>query len=313
MIEFSILGRSFRATGTDAALAAMLRLRYDFPEYVLPEHPFQIKLEVLSQSPTDFPETTASDQLQMLSGPMAIWNGDPIFWLGSLSTGGRIEVLEAGVKLALWGSSDSRFEIAMIGLAEGLRASGLISLHTSMPARDGRALALLGPSGRGKTTSLIRALHSGLQPVCEDFAWCEPSTARVYGFDRGLRLLPDTAELFKQLFQMQASQIQSNQVQAGEWQGDKWFVPYSSFTQRQNATLVALVLLERQPELPTAWLEVAPRAAALALWEASGMPLSGVVQQRTSQEIGRLARMPAYTLRLGQGEIDWASGPLRIA
>ena len=309
MIEFSILGRSFRATGADAALEAMLRLRYDFPEYRLPEHSFQIELEVLSQSPTEFPGTAPSDHVQMFSGPLAIWNNDPVFWLGSSGTGGQIEMLEAGVKLDLWGSSDSRFEIAMIGLAEGLRASGLISLHTSMPARDGRALALLGPSGRGKTTSLIRALSSGLQPVCEDFAWCEPSTARVYGFDRGLRLLPDTAKLFEQLFGLQASQIQG-----GEQQGDKWFVPYSSFTERQSATLAALVLLERQPELPTAWLEVAPRAAALALWEASGMPLSDPVRQRTSQEIGRLARtLPAYTLRLGRGEIDWHSGPLRIA
>ena len=287
----------------------MLRLRYDFSEYALPAHPFQIELQVISQSPTEFPETAPSDQVQLFSGALAIWNNDPVFWLGSLGTGGRIEMLEAGAKLALWGSSDSRFEIAMIGLAEGLRASGLISLHTSMPARDGRALALLGPSGRGKTTSLIRALSGGLQPVCEDFAWCEPGSARVYGFDRGLRLLPDTAKLFEQLFQMQASQIRG-----GEQQGDKWFVPYSSFTERQSATLAALVLLERQPELPTAWLEVAPRAAALALWEASGMPLSDPVRQRTSQEIGRLARtLPAYTLRLGQGEIDWNSGPLRIA
>ena len=309
MIEFSILGRSLRATGADPVLEAMFRSRLEFPEYAPPEYPFQIELEVMAQSPTDFPETAPSDQLQMLSGPMAIWNSDPIFWLGSSSTGGRIEMLEAAVKLDLWGSGDSRFEIAMMGLAEGLRASGLISLHTSMPARDGRALALLGPSGRGKTTSLIRALSSGLQPVCEDFAWCEPGTGSVYGFDRGLRLLPDTAKLFEQLFQLQASQIQG-----GEWQGDKWFVPYSSFTERQSATLAALVLLERQPELPTAWLEVAPRAAALALWEASGMPLSDLVRQRTSQEIGRLARtLPAYTLRLGRGEIDWNSGPLRIA
>jgi hypothetical protein len=196
-----------------------------------------------------------------------------------------------------WGLQAKDADMLHIAIAEGLRASGLISLHASIAARDGQALAFLGPSGRGKTTTLLRSLAMGFQPVCEDFAWCDPDSLEVFGFDRGLRLLPDTAKRFEAQFGITPS----------IWQVDKWFVPYSSLNlQRQATTLRTVALLERDPAGETGFEPLAKREAALAFWEASGMPLSRQIQERVSKRISSMvSRLEGRRLRLGQGEIPF--------
>jgi hypothetical protein len=296
VIQFEILGRAFSVTGpiTDS-LEAGLRSRWDFPEYHCDPHPF--KLEMTNGAmPTGFPTIASSSMLELFAGTVECWNLEPIIWIGDATTGIRIELLEGQMIAHAWGVPVN-VELFHLAIAEGLRASGLISLHASIAARDGQALAFLGPSGRGKTTTLLRSLEAGFVPVCEDFAWCDPDTLEVFGFDRGLRLLPDTAKFFETQFGITPS----------IWQVDKWFVPYSSLNfERRAVHLKTIALLERDPEQATGFGLLAKREAALAFWEASGMPLSRSVQDQVSQRIaGMVSRLEVRRLLLGQGAIPF--------
>jgi hypothetical protein len=293
VIQFEVLGRSLRLTGPiTASLEAGLRSRWDFPEYACGPHPFTLEVEH-GRIPTRFPTGASSSTLELFTGTLDCWNLEPVIWIGDTTTGIRIELLEGQMRAHAWG--EANIELLHLAIGEGLRASGLISLHASIAARDGRALAFLGPSGRGKTTTLLRALEAGFVPVCEDFAWCDPDSLAVYGFDRGLRLLPDTATLFEQKYGITPS----------IWQVDKWFVPYSSLgLQRSAVSLGTIALLERDPEQPTGFAPLSKREAALAFWEASGMPLSRSVQDQVSQRIaGMVSRLTVRRLLLGQGAI----------
>ena len=296
MIQFEILGRALNVTGpiTDS-LKAGLRSRWDFPEYHCDPQPFRLEIEHGS-TPTGFPTGVSSGTLELFAGTVECWNFEPIIWVGDATTGIRIELLEEQMRAHAWGSP-TNVELFHLAIAEGLRASGLISLHASIAARDGQALAFLGPSGRGKTTTLLRSLEAGFVPVCEDFAWCNPDTLEVFGFDRGLRLLPDTANFFEAQFGITPS----------IWQVDKWFVPYSSLKfERRTVNLKTIALLERDPEQATGFGLLSKREAALAFWEASGMPLSRSVQDRVSQRIaGMVSRLEVRRLLLGQGAIPF--------
>jgi hypothetical protein len=296
VIQFEILGRALIVTGSiSESLEAGLRSRWDFPEYRCDPHPF--KLEITNGAmPIGFPTSASSSTLELFAGTVECWNLEPIIWIGDVTTGIRIELLEGQMIAHTWGVP-ANVELFHLAIAEGLRASGLISLHASIAARDGQALAFLGPSGRGKTTTLLRSLEAGFVPVCEDFAWCDPDTLEVFGFDRGLRLLPDTAKFFESQFGITPS----------IWQVDKWFVPYSSLKfERRAVNLKTIALLERDPEQPTGFGVLSKREAALAFWEASGMPLSRSVQDRVSQRIaGMVSRLEVRRLLLGQGAIPF--------
>jgi hypothetical protein len=296
VIRFEILGRALRVTGpVTESLEAGLRSRWDFPEYECVSHPFKFELEH-GPMPTGFPTGEHSSTIELFAGTVECWNLEPVIWIGDDTTGIRIELLEERMIAHTWGVP-ANLELFHLAIAEGLRASGLISLHASIAARDGQALAFLGPSGRGKTTTLLRSLEAGFVPVCEDFAWCDPDTLEVFGFDRGLRLLPDTAKFFETRFGITPS----------IWQVDKWFVPYSSLNFEHKAVnLKTIALLERDPGQATGFGLLSKREAALAFWEASGMPLSRHVQDRVSQRIaGMVSRLEVRRLLLGQGAIPF--------
>jgi hypothetical protein len=296
VIQFKILGRALSVTGaiTDS-LEAGLRSRWDFPEYTCDPHPFKLEIEN-GAMPTGFPTDARSSTLELFAGTVECWNLEPVIWIGDVTTGIRIELLEGQMIAHTWGVP-ANIELFHLAIAEGLRASGLISLHASIAARNGQALAFLGPSGRGKTTTLLRSLEAGFVPVCEDFAWCDADTLEVFGFDRGLRLLPDTAKFFETQFGITPS----------IWQVDKWFVPYSSLNvERRAVNLGTIALLERDPEQATGFGLLSKREAALAFWEASGMPLSRSVQDRVSQRIaGMVSRLEVRRLLLGHGAIPF--------
>ncbi len=289
-MSFSILGRQL--INSAPSLDRWLELYFRFP-YEVQASPYQIQLE--QKSLTDFPLELPATILELPDARLEMRRFEGEFWFGTAESGMRFTVDAAISKLEWWGV-EIPFNALFIGICEALRLSGLVSLHASIAAKNGLATAFLGPSGRGKTTTLLRASIAGWQIVAEDFSWLIPETMQLYGFDRGLRLLPDTAKIFKQHHQ---------NIELLEMIGGKYVVPYEQLgVKRQAVTLERLAVLERDPNQVSGWRALPKREGALALWEANGVPFTTEAQHFVSSTIPKLlTKLKLETLVLGTGEL----------
>ncbi len=277
---------------SDLSLQPWLELYFRFPYEVEASH---YQIELLQKSLPNFPHQLPATILELPDAKLEMRHLESEFWFGTIQSGMRF-TFDAGISKLEWWGKEIPFNALFIGICEGLRLSGLVSLHASIAAKNSSATAFLGPSGRGKTTTLLRASIAGWQIVAEDFSWLMPETMQLYGFDRGLRLLPDTAKLFKQLHQ----DIQLLEMIAG-----KYVVPYEQLgVQRQVVKLERLAVLERNPDAISSWKALPRREGALALWEANGVPFTPEAQNFISSTIPKLlATLKLETLVLGQGEL----------
>lgn len=276
----------------DPSLSAWLKLYFHFP-YDLEATGFEI--HVIQRSFEDFPLELPKTILELQDAKLEMRNLSDEFWFGTIESGMRFTFESNSVKLEWWGK-DIPYNALFIGICEGLRLSGLVSLHASIAAKNSNATAFLGPSGRGKTTTLLRASIAGWQIIAEDFSWLMPDTMLLYGFDRGLRLLPDTAKLFKQ---------HHEDIELIEMIAEKYVVPYEQLKiQRQVVKLERLAVLERNPNAISGWKVLPKREGALALWEANGVPFTPAAQHFISSVIPKLlAELKLETLVLGAGEL----------
>jgi hypothetical protein len=289
-LSFSILGRQL--INLHPSLDPWLELYFRFP-YEVEVSTYQIELE--QQSLPDFPHQLPATVLELPDARLEMRSLENEFWFGKPESGMRFTFAPDRSKLEWWGT-EIPFNALFIGICEGLRLSGLVSLHASIAAKNGLATAFLGPSGRGKTTTLLRASIAGWQIVAEDFSWLMPETMQLYGFDRGLRLLPDTAKIFKR---------HHPNIELLEMIGEKYVVPYEQLgVKRQAVKLERLAVLERNPDAPSSWKVLPKREGALALWEAGGVPFTPEAQHFVSSSIPKLlSKLKLETLVLGAGEL----------
>jgi hypothetical protein len=289
-LSFSILGRQLH--NADQSLNPWLKLYFDFDYEVQASH-YQIELE--RKTLPDFPRQLPATILELPDARLEMRSFEDEFWFGTPESGMRF-TFDTGISKLEWWGQEIPYNALFIGICEGLRLSGLVSLHASIAAKNTSATAFLGPSGRGKTTTLLRASIAGWQIVAEDFSWLIPETMQLYGFDRGLRLLPDTAKLFKQ---------HHPDIQLLEMIAEKYVVPYEQLgVQRQVVKLERLAVLERNPDALSSWQTLPKREGALALWEANGVPFTPEAQHFVASAIPKLlARLKLETLVLGQGEL----------
>ena len=300
MIEISILGRKLCIyDGYSPSTLEKIRARWRYPEYAWPTHPFAIDLKFENACPAAFPFSQAPAALQLVLRDVQMRATPEGIWIGNGTTGCRYTCSEAGGEAILWGDGPELGDLIDIVVTDSLRASGLISLHASiaMRADDGAAVAFLGRSGAGKTTTLIHALAAGYTALCEDFAWCDPASRAVAGLDRGVRLLPDSARVFEQL----------HGIRPTIRHGNKWFVPYTDLgVQRRTGRLVAIYILDRRHGAVTEITPARPNEAAVALWKASGLPLTPALQQQVSAALTVIAKnVPCYHLRVGAAPIPF--------
>lgn len=260
MKEFSVLGRPLRAYGLSPGLDAWLRAHWRF-EHEVEDAGFGISLEPCPP-PRDLPPANAPPvRAPGIELPCRVLGRE--HWLiGGPRAGVRLHLRTDGSDIAFWGEEPAALFVA---LYESLRASGLVPLHASVLARDGQATALAARSGTGKSSTLVQALAAGWQPIAEDFAWLEPDSLRLFGWDRGVHLWPDARRRF-------APDL------PGWLPGPdgKLFLPWEALGEPgpRAARLTAVALLERDPARPSAWQPLPPRDAVRALWEAIGVPLS---------------------------------------
>jgi hypothetical protein len=289
-LSFLILGRQFY--NDTPSLNPWLETYFRF-EYKLEPTDFEIR--VIQNSLENFPLETDVTTLDLHDSKLEMRILENQFWFGRPESGMRFTYQAKLATLEWWGN-EIPYNAIFVGVSEALRLSGLVSLHASIAARDGLATAFLGPSGRGKTTTLLRASIAGWQIIAEDFSWVDPATFSLYGFDRGLRLLPDTAEIFKQ---------HHPNIQLTNKVVDKFVVPYEQLgVSRQAVKLVRLAVLERNPNATSSWQPLSKREGALALWEANGVPFTIDAQNFVSSIIpSLLTRLKLERLVLGEGEL----------
>jgi hypothetical protein len=299
-IAFPLLGRPFRARGMPAHLVSWLREHWHFPEHAVPPHPYGISLTRIAAPPRW--EAAAPRHVRLHGGRELAWwvegaEDAECWWTGTEEVGLRLELGAAGSRVVLWGAGVGGADLhaaLYLALCESLRASGLLPLHAAVVVRDGRATALCGPSGVGKSTTLLTALHAGWTPLAEDLSWLDPASLTLHGWDRGVRLWPEGRDRLPA-------------YAAASWDTDadgKLFLPYHRLPTpvQRSAPLARVLALHRDPTRPSAVEPLPPRDAVRVLWESTGVPLSPASRDSAARRIPELmGRIEISRLRLGEG------------
>ena len=120
---------------------------------------------------------------------------------------------------------------------------GMVELHASCVARDGRGIILLGPSRSGKSTLAMALLHSGLQLLSDDRIFCSLHNRNIiaYGLPRPLKLRSEASRWFKDVGKVD-SVLAPNGEQVFYCQAG----PGESSTQSRTCQPIALIFLNQQ-------------------------------------------------------------------
>lgn len=308
-MEFPILGRACAAEVHTPALAEWLRENWSFPEHALAAVPYRIALQEVEAPPRPVAGAPVPVRLHRLTLTARVADEGAAVWtFGAEATGAQLRTAEREASIVVWGLNrpgqpHARTLGALrVSMVEALRASGLLPVHAAVAVREGRATALAGRSGVGKSTTLWRALGAGWAPLAEDFAWLDPGSGLVHGWDRGLRLWPAGRAAFAPRLPATRARLDPD---------GKLCFPYACLSPAsvRTAALSRLVLLERAgsdgeggpSEEP---VPLAPRDAVRVWWEATGVPLAPAVQERVAAEIAALVRrVAAVRVRLGPGAL----------
>jgi hypothetical protein len=289
-LEFRLLGR--RVTGRVSNGAAQLvRELFQHPEIAdalesdwvieLHQHSEEAPLEALQDA----------YRAEIHGGFVMVRTDGDTLWVSAEDHTVHVVVTGTRARLEVYSRELRGGGALMVAMLEALRASGLIPLHAAMADREGHATAFLGASGRGKTTSLITAMTRGYTPICEDFALLEPDSLRVYGLDRGLRLLPDTLERLR---------AHDPLVEPESFVRGKHFVPYERLGKRLWTSRLARLWLLERTDTETRLETLGASERVMALFTASGVPLLETGREVTRRHFARLpGELEMARLRLG--------------
>jgi len=297
----AILGRPVRAALRTPALAEWFREHWHHPAHAPSAHPFTVDLKEL-EPPVAVQMTGAPTVTAMPGFRLEWWRAGEDWHAGGPAAGVRLRLMNDGAEIHAWcatGRSDAVRGALYMATCEALRASGLLPLHAAVAVPPGgdAAIALVGASGAGKSTTLLRLAAAGWTPLAEDLSWLDPADGMLYGWDRGVRLWPGTADTFAPWLADAAWREEAD---------GKRFLPWSALgaPERRAAPLAALAVLERDSTAASVWERLTPRDAVRLLWEATGVPLSPQGRRAAESAAARsLARVSPWRLRLGTGAI----------
>ncbi len=286
-MEFEVLGRTLRAHDLPEDLCVRLRAEWEFPEHTVAPVPYTVEVRGQAVDPAAWAKAgqrevmACNERFSIRTMPEGWWytdeTGEVAGWHGP-------ELTSVQVNLSALHPPSAPLRAALyMMINEALWCSGLMPLHAAAACVDGQGVVFLGPSGRGKSTTLLRAMQAHWTPVAEDLLWYDPATRLIYGWERYVRLLPASVALLPP------------DMAHGSWRKSsdgKVNIPYGALPgaqiQRGGTPLACLVLLEREPGSPSAVVTATPREVALALWEATGLPLSQRARQFAGQQIASI-------------------------
>ncbi|MFI5281249.1 MAG: hypothetical protein ACHQU1_12205 [Gemmatimonadales bacterium] len=297
--SFAVLGRTVSAASAPASLIAWLEEHWHFAEYQTPPHSCHIEIDSSATTRQRSDDPLVHGEAALADGALPFARHGDCWTFGDAVRGLDVEPGSDAARITVrgWGDAVERsLAIALqLALTEALRVSGLVPLHASVADGPRGATAFLGVSGTGKSTTLLHAAAQRARLIAEDLCWLDPASLTVFGWDRAVRVWPETLRRF------------FPDVSASAPTADgKVLVSYEALgaSGARTARLKRLALLTRDEARRSGWEEVEPRAAVGALWEATGVPLSDGARHSVSLAAADLLR------RLELGRLVLGEGPL---
>ena len=306
-VAFPILGRSFEADDVGERLAGWLvhHWRREHPEAPFSRDRILLQCHEGPDLPNALcarlPATHDPDADAAKPVHVAVDGERAEALLGSLAGGAYLELDPGAARVRAWGVAgpgDPGRGPLLVALHEAVRASGLLPLHCAAAVRpgDAGATAFVGPSGVGKSTTLLTLVQAGWAPVCEDFAWLDPETLWAFAWDHDVRLLPDAL----------ARQGPLPTRPAAATGDPKRVVSYDALAKRFGverrlaAPLVRVIRMARGTGR-TRWGPLPRYEMVPPLWEAIGLPLTGRSRKQVAEQIGALVDdVGRGSLRIGE-------------
>lgn len=260
------LGLGLETSALPEAAERILRSRWETAAFGLPTVEVRVLTGPVPPRPQEEPReiTVSNDRLSVWSAGEALWLGEHLHL--SVGSDGNVARLTAD-------EGENPPETAwLLAFVELQRLAGWVPLHAATVARRGRAVAITGVSGAGKSTAALRLAGEGWTVLAEDQTWVHPATGQVTGLDRFLRTYADSLDRF-------APHLRA-QVQGQDAYG-KLMVPLRP---PEEAAHLGALLVFGLPERP----DTAQRVRAV--WECSGVPLLDSSRRMGAQGLSRLMR-----------------------
>lgn len=302
-VELSVLGHRLWLRNAAPDVERWLRHCWESDDAALPA-PIDdslIQVGFLEHPPWRAMPPHDETQTSTLDGASLEWHRHSDRWwtTGRIDAGVELQLLRRHARIRVWGNAtgDASALALHVAICESLRARGLVPLHAAVIARDGKATALVGRSGVGKSTTMLSLVERGWLPICEDFAWFDPSTRRVYGWagERGVRLTSEGLRRVPTRWQLASWRRQDD---------GKFFLGYDGVAASRPAfaELTRVVMLHRDPSRRSGLEPLPLREATRALWESAGIPLCRVTRDAFSSRIpSLLSELEWGRLVLGRG------------
>jgi hypothetical protein len=239
-------------------------------------------------------------------GTKHILRGNDEFWIlenrdrNASAVHARLE--DGSATLELHGAPFTGWMALLSAFSEAMASSGILRLHAAAIHHDGRTIALLGPSGRGKSTTVLRAILGGWHPIAEDGCWLDVETLNLMPADGHLRLRPDGVELLRAV---------RPDLAPGSLEQRKYEIPLEKLGERRVAsTLTDLVCLERSETSQPEWRPLPPARTVMALHESAGVPHTARVGILHAKAFGYIVRRTHNsTLRMGALSSPFPTAP----
>ncbi len=284
-----------------------MRRHWHFDTPAVADQPLSVAVKFARHAPDTVEKSDVAHEQLHVQGATLHWrrHGDRWWSIGDPDCGVAWQRLDGLVLIHTWSNDHAREawpqETALqVALCEALRCRGLVPLHAAVATRAGDAIAFVGASGSGKSSALLSAMQEGWHPVAEDFAWLQPATGIVYGWDRVIRLAP---ELVTQLSPLCAFDC---------WQPDgsgKLLLDYSHVqpSRQPAARLTRVALLHRDTQIPSAWRPLTRHDCVRVLYEAAGVPVE------PENRAAFAASVPGLLSRLQMDELVSGCTPLPLS
>ena len=251
----------------------------------------------LSGRPDSLPHAIVEQATRSTPLGTRLFGTDDEFWMleridGS-EQGVHGELASSGARLTLIGDPFRAWNALRQAFHEVLVVSGVVRVHAGVVRRGSNTVVLLGPSGRGKSTTVVRAAAGGWQVLCEDAAFLDVASLAVVNADEHdhvrMRAAPTDSVV-----------VMPDTVTGGS-HGERMLIDLAELGGRgAPSTLTHLAHIVRTPDPTPSWQPLTRAGAVMALHEAVGVPATRRAGHVLGAAFGTIVdRARLVTLELG--------------